>query len=808
MKVLKFGGKSLANGLGLEKTLEIIKHKKANEEDICVVVSARGNATDELIALLENARNGQWEEEDWINFKENQLKAIPQQKDILDADFHNLKNFFAGVKLLKDYSLKTKDEVLSFGEVISAKTLVQILINEGLSAKFVDARSFLVTDDRFGNAIPKDEISEKNAQVVFEEFYNNGAIPVVTGFIGVTEEGETTTLGRNGSNYSAALVAKFINAEILENYTHVDGVFSVNPELVEDARHIENLSFQEANEMVNFGMNVLHDKTILPLIDKNIPLKILNTFKGIDQTGTLISNDKNNTSVKSLMLQENKSLVVFEGRGLLGKVGIDARFFSALHRAGVSAGIISQGSSERGMGVVVDEKDAPRALEALRKEFARDYDTKDVQSIHSIDGLSVISIIGQKMSHFNQSYNALIKNHVEPLLISNTVSGANVSIVISKEDTSKALNIIHGELFENPKQIHLAIIGHGTVGRALINQILNSTHDIVNRKNTHIKIFAISNSKNLILDKKGIGKDWETQLQSSAVPANIETLLKYAKENHLENLIAVDNTASSVFVENYELLAENGFDLVSSNKIFNTLPIERYKNLRKVLEDKNKKYLYETNVGAGLPLIDTIKLLHLSGENITRVKGVFSGSLSYIFNNFSVRKDAFSTIIKEAMDKGYTEPDPREDLSGNDVARKLLILARELDLVNEFSDINIQNLIPENLQSIAKDEFLSRLEELNPEYEQLKKSLPEDHVLRYVGELKGDLQKEKGQLEVKLVSVPKSASLGQVKGSDSIFEIYTESYGENPIVIMGAGAGAEVTARGVFGDILRVSENK
>ncbi|MDV3903833.1 bifunctional aspartate kinase/homoserine dehydrogenase I [Elizabethkingia anophelis] len=808
MKVLKFGGKSLANGLGLEKTLEIIKHKKANEEDICVVVSARGNATDELIALLENARNGQWEEEDWINFKENQLKAIPQQQDILDADFHNLKNFFAGVKLLKDYSLKTKDEVLSFGEVISAKTLVQILINEGLSAKFVDARSFLVTDDRFGNAIPKDEFSEKNAQVVFEEFYNNGAIPVVTGFIGVTEEGETTTLGRNGSNYSAALVAKFINAEILENYTHVDGVFSVNPELVEDARHIENLSFQEANEMVNFGMNVLHDKTILPLIDKNIPLKILNTFKGIDQTGTLISNDKNNTSVKSLMLQENKSLVVFEGRGLLGKVGIDARFFSALHRAGVSAGIISQGSSERGMGVVVDEKDAPRALEALRKEFARDYDTKDVQSIHSIDGLSVISIIGQKMSHFNQSYNALIKNHVEPLLISNTVSGANVSIVISKEDTSKALNIIHGELFENPKQIHLAIIGHGTVGRALINQILNSTHDIVNRKNTHIKIFAISNSKNLILDKKGIGKDWETQLQSSAVPANIETLLKYAKENHLENLIAVDNTASSVFVENYELLAENGFDLVSSNKIFNTLPIERYKNLRKVLEDKNKKYLYETNVGAGLPLIDTIKLLHLSGENITRVKGVFSGSLSYIFNNFSVREDAFSTIIKEAMDKGYTEPDPREDLSGNDVARKLLILARELDLVNEFSDIDIQNLIPENLQSIAKEEFLSRLEELNTEYEQLKKSLPEDHVLRYVGELKGDLQKEKGQLEVKLVSVPKSASLGQVKGSDSIFEIYTESYGENPIVIMGAGAGAEVTARGVFGDILRVSENK
>ncbi|WP_255577451.1 bifunctional aspartate kinase/homoserine dehydrogenase I [Elizabethkingia sp. JS20170427COW] len=808
MKVLKFGGKSLANGLGLEKTLEIIQHKKNNDEDICVIVSARDNATDELIALLENAKNNTWDEELFVQFKENQLASAPENGAFLAEEFQRLQDFFSGVRLLKDYSLKVKDEVLSFGEVISAKTIAEILKSKGISAKFVDARSFLITDNHFGSAIPKEEISEQKAKAIFEEFKNNGVVPVVTGFIGATEKGETTTLGRNGSNYSASLVAKFIDAEMMENYTHVDGVFSVNPDWVEDARHIQNLSYEEANEMVNFGMNVLHDKTILPLIDKNIPLKILNTFKGVEQTGTLISNDKNNTSVKSLMVQKHKSLIVFEGRGLLGKVGVDARFFKALNDAHISVGIISQGSSERGIGVVVDERDADLAVKVLRKEFEKDYSTKDVSSIKSINGLSVISIIGQKMSHFNQSYNALIKNNVEPLLISNTVSGANVSILISEEETSKALNIIHGELFENPKQIHLAIIGHGTVGKALINQILNSTHDIINRKNTHIKVFAILNSKKMILNKKGIGKDWESLIQKSETPASIEELLAYAKTNHLENLIAVDNTASLDFVEAYETLAENGFDLVSSNKIFNTLPIERYRNLRKVLEDKKKNYLYETNVGAGLPLIDTIKLLHLSGENITKINGVFSGSLSYIFNNFSVREDKFSTIIKEAMEKGFTEPDPREDLSGNDVARKLLILARELDLVNEFSDITIQNLIPENLQSIPKDEFLSRLEELDQEYEVLKKSLPADYVLRYVGELKGNLQEDKGLLEVKLISVPKTASLGQVKGSDSIFEIYTESYGENPIVIMGAGAGAEVTARGVFGDILRLTENK
>ena len=290
--------------------------------------------------------------------------------------------------------------------------------------------------------------------------------------------------------------------------------------------------------------------------------------------------------------------------------------------------------------------------------------------------------------------------------------------------------------------------------------------------------------------------------------SRIYELISFSHHHQLENVIVVDNTASKTFVKNYPTLAENGFDLVSSNKIFNTLPISEYRNFRHILAKKNKKYLYETNVGAGLPLIDTIKLLHLSGENITRIKGVFSGSLSYIFNNFSVRDEKFSTVLKEAMDKGFTEPDPREDLSGNDVARKLLILARELDLINEFSDIHVENLVPEKLQNCSNEEFSQRLNELDEVFDTIKNQQQENHVMRFVGDLHGDLQKEKGELEVKLVSVPANSALGQLKGSDSIFEIYTESYGENPIVIMGAGAGAKVTARGVFGDILRLSENK
>jgi len=319
-------------------------------------------------------------------------------------------------------------------------------------------------------------------------------------------------------------------------------------------------------------------------------------------------------------------------------------------------------------------------------------------------------------------------------------------------------------------------------------------------------VFALANSKKVLLNEKGISKNWKTAIKEKGIDYEISDIFTFAKKHHFENLIAVDNTASEDFVAHYFEFVENGFDLVSSNKIANTLGYDYYQLLRGELTKYQKQYLYETNVGAGLPLIDTIKLLHLSGENITRIKGVFSGSLSYIFNTFSEVNAPFTAILKDAMNKGFTEPDPREDLSGNDVGRKLLILARELDLKNEFTDIEIQNLIPELLQKGTIDHFLSHWDVLNDKFNELKKSQKPNHVLRYVGDLHGDLRKEKGKLDVKLISVSKESALGQIKGSDSIIEIYTESYGEHPLVIQGAGAGAAVTARGVFGDILRIAE--
>ena len=501
-------------------------------------------------------------------------------------------------------------------------------------------------------------------------------------------------------------------------------------------------------------------------------------------------------------------MVNFEGRGLLGKVGVDARIFKVLSDRNISVSIISQGSSERGIGLIIDANRTEEAVTALEKEFENDFYSQDVNQISIVENVAVISIIGQDLSEFHHPYNALIKNQIIPLLFNNTITGKNVSLVVKKEELYKAVNVIHGQVFGVAKKVNIAIFGKGTVGGTLINQILENATSVLERRKIQLNVFAVANSKKVLFNKNGVSTNWEQDLEENGQEnTTIQDVISFAKTHHYENLIAVDNTASAVFVENYIPLIEAGFDLVSCNKIANTLSFSFYKELRESLKKYNKQYLYETNVGAGLPLIDTIRLLHESGENITKIRGVFSGSLSYLFNTFSAEDVPFSKVLQDAIDKGFTEPDPREDLGGNDVARKLLILARELDLENEFVDVNIQNLIPENLRKSSVDEFLGSLESLNEEYQLIKENQEPNNVLRYIGELGGDLSKEKGNLDVKLVSVSANSPLGSLKGSDAIFEIYTESYGEQPIVIQGAGAGSKVTARGVFGDILRLAKN-
>ena len=800
MKILKFGGKSLAND-GIEKVLSIIAGL-AKTEPISVVVSARGNTTDELEALLEKASRGEDYTADFQQLKDEQ-QYDPRVS--FESEFQLLEKLLEGVSLLKDYSPKTKDLVLAQGELMSAKLVTALLKRKGLESTFVDSREIFKTDAVVGNAQIINSVSEKLTRDRFATIPSNHVV-VVTGFIASTEKGDTTTLGRNGSNYSAALLANYLNASELQNYTHVDGIFTANPELVPEAKIIRHLSYEEANELANFGASILHAKTIIPLIEKGIPLRIKNTFNSED-AGTLIHRENEQEGIKSISVIKDNALIVMEGRGLLGKVGVDARIFRALAQKGISVSIISQGSSERGVGLVVASKDAKLAKAAIDEEFSHDFYTNDVSSVSIVEDVAVISIVGQPLATFHHPYNALIRNQIVPLLINNAVTGRNVSLVLKTEKLHKALNVIHGEIFGVSRRINLVIFGKGTVGGTLIDQVIAAHDNILHRKNISLRIVAIANSQQLLTNAKGIGNNWRSAFDKEAVPYSFDTLQAFVDKNHLENLIAVDVTASKTFVDNYIPLIKSGYDLVSANKIANTISFDFYQELRKTLKQHQKTYLYETNVGAGLPLIDTIRLLHHSGENITRIKGIFSGTLSYLFNTFSAENKPFSEVLQHAINSGYTEPDPREDLCGNDVGRKLLILARELDLGNEFSDVKIQNLIPEHLREGSVQDFLQRLDEFNAPYQQIKEAQAPDHVLRYVGDLHGDLAStETVQLDVSLVSVPRNSALGQVKGADSIFEIYTESYGDNPIVIQGAGAGASVTARGVFGDILRLAE--
>ncbi|MGY0407718.1 MAG: aspartate kinase, partial [Polaribacter sp.] len=496
MKVLKFGGKSLANEKGLENALEIILNKHKNGEKITVVASARGNTTDELESLLALASQKKPYIDLFDKFKKYQTK--PNLNVEVTEEFLKLATIFEGVYLLGDYSEKIKDEVLAQGELLSVKLLASLLQEKGVSAKATDARNLIITDENFGNAQPISAVSSENVVSYFKK--NSETINIVTGFIASNKKGETTTLGRNGSNYTASLLANYLEADELQNYTHVNGIFTANPDLVADAKKIEQLSFSEANELANFGATILHAKTIIPLLEKNINLRILNTFNKEDK-GTLITSESSSKGIKSITTISNVALVNFEGRGLLGKVGVDARIFRALSDKNINISIISQGSSERGIGLIIEANKASEAVITLEKEFENDFYSQDVHHISIVENVAVISIIGQDLSEFHHPYNALIKNQIVPVLFNNTITGKNVSLVVKKEQLHKAVNVIHGQVFGMAKKVNIAIFGKGLVGGTLIHQILENATSVLERRKIQLHIFAVANSKKVLLNK-------------------------------------------------------------------------------------------------------------------------------------------------------------------------------------------------------------------------------------------------------------------------------------------------------------------
>lgn len=806
MKILKFGGKSLDNGRGIAKVLDIIIDNYRAGESPVVVVSARSKSTDALLALAEQACAGEEYEPALHAFWAHQCQDTTLR---FEAERVKLERLLSGISLLGECSLRTSDELVSYGEVLSAHYVAHALQERGYLAVPVDSGDFLVTDAHYGGASVFTELSRERCRALFAGL-PEGGIPIVTGFIARDEEGRRTTLGRNGSNYSAALLANFLEASLMENYTHVDGIYTANPSIVPEARKIDELSYADAAELSQFGAEILHIKTIEPLQERAIPLRVLNTFSyGEESNGTLVTSHPRDKVVRALASLSGKALIHFEGRNMLGRSGIDARIFRAFEAAEVSVSLIAQGSTERGTAIVVDEEEADRAVEALKQEFHHDLQAGFVTRIYAEKGLAVVAIIGLNLLEFDRPYRALVRNRILPILLSNSVPENTLCLLVrDDEEREKALKVIHGELFERPKRIHLAVIGHGTVGGAFIGQIIQQREQLIVQKNIDLRIFAIADSRHLLLTTAGADADWSAQLEGASFSGDLgEAIITFSQQQALENVVLVDNTSSPLIASHYARYAAEGFDIVSSNKKANIAPYTDYRYLRDTLQRHRRSYRYETNVGAGLPLIDNLKLLHLSGERITRIHGLFSGSLSYIFNRLTEEPDrSLRSIVEESARLGLTEPDPREDLSGEDVARKVLILVRELDVPAELSDVRWENPVPEALRSLSVEDFWAHFDELEASIEALRATAQPDEVLRYVGDIVWDDRQQRATLTAGLRLVPCTSPLGRVSGADSCFEIYTESYGSQPIVIQGAGAGAAVTARGVFGDVLRLAE--
>jgi len=794
--VLKFGGKSLSNGGPIESVISIIK-KVASTAAIAVVVSARGQSTNMLLDLYAKAVRGEDFEEELSAFMDVQYIAGLDVE--IDPYYRELRDVLQALRLIGVENDRARDRVLAYGEVISAQTVAGILRKEGLDAVFVDARNLLSASCQANETTVDFAASERNTRAFFQSLQAH-QVPVITGFIAAAPDGKTITLGRNGSNYTATLIASFIKASEVQNWTDVDGVYTASPKYVKSAQRIPHLSYREANELANFGANVLHSKTILPLMESGIPLKVFNSFAPTLE-GTLIDEKGAGKGIKAVSTIEAVSLVSIEGRGLLGKVGIDARIFSALSSRSISVRLISQASSERGIGFVINKEDAAAAENVLTAEFREEIGNGNVSRIQIDSDKAIIAIVGRHNYALEKAIYGLRRNKIWMYLISNSINGEHISLVVDNKSLKKAVNVVHNQVFGAIKTLNLFAFGKGNVGGKLLDQIIETGEDVVKRRNLKINIVGVADSKKMIFSEDGLGSNWRQQLAESSEARDFNLIIDRLKASGLENLVVADNTSSQELTEQYPGIVNSGFDIVASNKKANSISYEFYQGLRNNLKRRGKLFYYETNVGAGLPLIDTIKHLHNSADKIKRIRGVFSGSLSYIFNNYSVEDKAFSAVLAEAKAKGFTEPDPREDLCGMDVARKLIILAREVGLKSELEDVAVESLVPE-VASDAKDyaDFLAKQDAVDAYFAQIKGSLAADEVLRYVG----DLEVDKNKLTVSLVKAPKNSPLGSIKNADSIFEIFTESYGTQPIVIQGAGAGAEVTARGVYSDMLRI----
>ncbi|MDA8591921.1 bifunctional aspartate kinase/homoserine dehydrogenase I [Flavobacteriaceae bacterium] len=814
MKVLKFGGTSVGSSENINKVIQIVSHASENES-VVVVVSAVGGITDKLMNASSKAISKDLDyKSDFNKLKKQHIDVIEgllsgdsleSTKDIILEKLLELEKLLDGIYLINELSPQTTDKLLSFGELMSSLIIFEAMQQKGLNVQLKNSQNLIVTDSNFTNAAVQFEETNANITTYFE--HNDKLITILPGFISKSEDGEITTLGRGGSDYTAAIVASALDAKFLEIWTDVSGMYTTNPKLVKQAKPIRKLSYFEAIELSHFGAKVLYPPTVLPVLSKNIPILIKNTMAP-EEDGTLITKDVENGSsnpIKGISNVNGISLLTLQGNGMVGIPGFSKRLFETLAHEKINVIITTQASSEHSICVGVADRDAKLAKLVLDKEFENEISLLKIDPLVLEQHLSIVAVIGDRMKNHQgisgNMFSTLGKNNVNIRAIAQGASERNITAVIADKDVKKALNCLHESFFEvETKQLNLFVMGVGNVGSTLLSQIEKQASYIQNTLKLKINIVGLSNSKLMAFDDSGIDlSQWQETLANGEKTDLIEFFEK-AKALNLRNSMFVDITANAAVAGTYEYYLKQSIAVIACNKIACSSNYEQYQNLKNLSRKYKAPFLFETNVGAGLPVIDTLNHLIASGDRIRSIHAVLSGSLNFIFNNFN-ESTTFYEVVKQAQKEGYTEPDPRIDLSGKDVARKLLILARESGYKLGMSDILNDGFLPEGaLESSSVNDFYTLIKSKDEEFKTLLNSANNnDAKLKYVASFID------GKANVGLQEVQAGHPFYNLEGKDNIVMFYTDRYTDQPLIIKGAGAGSEVTASGLFADIIRAS---
>ena len=812
MQVLKFGGSSVANPENLKRAIEIIRLKAATDRTI-VVVSALGGITNGLLEAGRIAASGSEAYKEMVQtITTRHLEMVKALLPLTDQSStlsrvmqrcYEIEDICNGIYLLREFSSKTADRLSSYGELLSSWIVSAYLIATGTPNEWKDARELIKTDIHFTKAMV--DFNSTNNQLQHYFGASDAQLFIIPGFIASDPAGNTTTLGRGGSDYTAAIIGAAIDATSVEIWTDVSGMMTADPRLVTTAKDIPSLSYQEAMELSHFGAKVIYPPTIHPVMNKRIPVVIKNTFAPSDP-GTLIhyGSNVNGSTIRGISSIKNIALLSLEGSGMVGIPGFSKRLFEALANHEINVVLITQASSEHSICVGVEESNAEEAKTAVDKAFSFEIETGMIEPLLVERELAIVALVGDNMKNHagtsGKMFGAIGRNGINVRAIAQGSSERNISAVISAHDVKKAINVLHEEFFESTyKQINLFIAGAGNVGTKLLAQLQKQQPYLLSELNLQVRVIGLSNSRRMVFNNRGVDlANWSTEL-AGGEPMQADAFLQAIENYNLRNSVFVDVTANESIAANYKRLLDKSISVVACNKIACSSPYSYYSQLKEAAHKHNTTLLFETNVGAGLPIIGTLNDLLRSGDVITRIEAVLSGTLNYVFNNYDGEKP-FAEVVRKAQEEGYTEPDPRLDLSGKDVMRKILILAREAGEKLEMEDIANQSFLPESCMRGSVEDFYQEMLVQEPHFKKIySAAAKEGKKLKFVARY------EVGKASVGLQHIDHSHDFYHLYGKDNIILFFTHRYVDQPMVVKGAGAGAEVTASGVFADIIRAA---